>query len=226
MIMAKSGQKSFDNENNIEDNVLLQTGIEEKHKTAHKAAAGIKTKSDDLDVLAVDDLMKKYDQQEKVEKQNQEFVKVLKSDEKIRKFFLENYNPGTDNADDERYISFVFSKYSEQGWSEDGQPLDKQVLSKKTARKFANDIVQKWTNIDTEQSPKQVLAQSESFLDKGKRFDNAWKKFDNSPQQTGMIDLMEAHSFIKSIVPKVEPHPETTSAEQKAAEDLIAQTLF
>ena len=126
MIMAKSGQKSFEEDNsNVEDSVLLQTSIEEKHKTAHKAIAGAKSKSDDLDVLAVDDLMKKYDQQEKVEKQNQEFVKVLKSDEKIRKFFLENYNPGSDPADDERYISFEFSKYSEQGWSEDGNPLDK-----------------------------------------------------------------------------------------------------
>jgi len=71
MIMAKSGSKSFDDANsNIEDNVLLQTGIEEKHKTAHKAEASSKIKSDDLDVMAVDDLMKKYDEKEKVEKQN------------------------------------------------------------------------------------------------------------------------------------------------------------
>jgi hypothetical protein len=30
-----------------------------------------------------------------------------------------------DQADDERFISYEFSKYSEQGWSEDGKPLDK-----------------------------------------------------------------------------------------------------
>lgn len=73
---------------------------------------------------------------------------MLKSDEKIRKFFLENYNPGTDKADDDRFISFEFTKYCEQGWSEDGKPLDKDVLSKKNARKFANDIVIKWKGID------------------------------------------------------------------------------
>lgn len=177
--------------------------------------------------MAVDDLMKKYDDKEKIEQQNQDFVKVLKSDEKIQKFFLENYNPGSDPADDEKFISFEFSNYSEQGWSEDGQPMDKDVLSKKNARKFASDVVQKWKGIDTEnQDKKQALVQSDSFLDEGKKFEQAWKKFDGSKAQTGMIDLMEAHSFIKTIIPKAEQHTEASSPEQKAAEDLIAQTLF
>jgi hypothetical protein len=35
------------------------------------------TLRDDIDVAAVDDIMKKYDQNEKVEKQNEEFVSVL-----------------------------------------------------------------------------------------------------------------------------------------------------
>ena len=123
--------------------------------------------------------MKKYDENEKVEKQNQEFVKVLNNDDKIRNFFLQNYNPGADAADDEKYISYVFSKYSEQGWSEDGKPLDKQVLSKKKARKFADDIVQKWKGLDlAEQSDKISLAQADKFLDQGKKFDKAWRKFD------------------------------------------------
>lgn len=104
--------------------------------------------------------------------------------------------------------------------------MDKQVLSKKKARKFANDVVLKWKAIDTDQGQKQALAQSESFLDKSNRFENAWKKFDTTKQQTGMIDLMEAHTFIKSIIPKVEQHAEVASAEQKAVEDVIAQTLF
>ena len=43
------------------------------------------------------------------------------------------------------------------GWSEDGKPLDKQVLSKKKARKFANEIVQKWKGFDNEQSEKNSL---------------------------------------------------------------------
>lgn len=93
--------------------------------------------------------MKKYDENEKVEKSNEEFVKVLSEDEKIRTFFLQNYNPGADQADDEKYISYVFSKYSEQGWSDDGKPLDKKVLSKKKARKFADDIVERWKGFDS-----------------------------------------------------------------------------
>ena len=39
------------------------------------------------------------------------------------------------------------------------------------------------------------------------------KKFDTSKAQTGMIDLMEAHTFIKSIIPKAEMHAESSSPE-------------
>jgi len=46
------------------------------------------------------------------------------------------------------------------------------VLSKKTARKFANDIVTKWRGIDTDnQDKKQALVQADSFLDEGKKFE-------------------------------------------------------
>lgn len=41
--------------------------MEEKHKSAHKVASTLKQKSDDLDVSSVDDLMKKYDDNEKKE---------------------------------------------------------------------------------------------------------------------------------------------------------------
>ena len=73
----------------------------------------------------VDDLMKKYDTEEKNTKQNEDFVKVLKKDDKLLNFFIENYQPGADASDDEKYISYEFSKFSEQGWSEDGKPLEK-----------------------------------------------------------------------------------------------------
>ena len=46
-------------------------------------------------------------------------MKVLKKDDKLLKFFIENYQPGVDANDDEKYISFEFSKFSEQGWSND-----------------------------------------------------------------------------------------------------------
>lgn len=96
----------------------------------------------------VDDLMKAYDNKEKSEKQNEEFVKVLKKDDKLLNFFIENYQPGADAQDDEKFLSYEFSKFSEKGWSEDGKELDTQVLSKKKAKKFAGDVVQKWKGYD------------------------------------------------------------------------------
>ena len=51
---------------------------------------------DDGNLSAVDDLMKYYDIKEKAEKQNEEFVKVLKKDDKLLNFFIENYQPGAD----------------------------------------------------------------------------------------------------------------------------------
>ena len=83
-------------------------------------------------------------------------------------------------------------------------------MSKKKARKFANEIVQKWKGFDVDQTDdnKLSLAQADKFIDSGKKFEKAWRKFDNSKQQTGMLDLMEAHSFIKNIIPKAEAHTE------------------
>lgn len=95
--------------------------------------------------------MKRYDDTEKKTKQNEEFVNVLKKDDKLKNFFLENYVPGTDAADDEKFIAFSFSQFSEQGWSEDGKPLDKQVLSKKKARKFAESVVNKWKGFSSDE---------------------------------------------------------------------------
>ena len=53
--------------------------------------------------------MKRYDETEKKEKQDEEFVKVLQKDEKLKNFFISNYSPGTDAADDEKFISYAFS---------------------------------------------------------------------------------------------------------------------
>ena len=68
---------------------------------------------DDQDVAAVDDIMKKYDQKEKIENDNEEFINVLKKDEKLRNFFVENYTPGFNEADDNKFVSYEFSKFSE-----------------------------------------------------------------------------------------------------------------
>ena len=61
--------------------------------------------------------MDKYDKQDDNEKQNQQFVNLLQNDNKLRQFFEDNYAPGADSADDEKFISYVFSQYAEQGWS-------------------------------------------------------------------------------------------------------------
>ena len=72
------------------------------------------------------------------------------------------------------------------------------------------------------------LAQADKFIDTGKKFEKAWRKFDNSKQQLGMLDLMEAHQFIKNIIPHADAstHSATDELEEKAAEDYIAKTLF
>lgn len=81
---------------------------------------GKNKQKDDTDIAAVDDLMKKYDHQENIEKQNEEFVTTMKQDDKLRSFFVENYTPGFNDQDDQKFISYEFSKFSEDGWGEDG----------------------------------------------------------------------------------------------------------
>ena len=105
--------KKSDN-NEIEDDVLLQLNSHSKNKLIIHSI-------DESDVAAVDDIMKKYDETEKAEKQNEDFVKVLKGNDKLLSFFIENYSPGQDLADDEKFISYEFSKFSELGWGEDGK---------------------------------------------------------------------------------------------------------
>ena len=135
---------------------------------------------DDGNLSAVDDLMKQYDIKEKAEKQNEEFVKVLKKDDKLLNFFIENYQPGADQQDDEKFISYEFSKFSEKGWSDDGKELDTQVLSKKKAKKFAQDVVAKWKGFDvaTDDEKKRTKMVDE-FLAQGKVVPKPWKKFDS-----------------------------------------------
>ena len=36
------------------------------------------------------------------------------------------------------------------------------------------------------------------------KFEPAWKKFDQTKKGTGMIDMMEAHEFIKEIIPRAD----------------------
>jgi len=54
----------------------VEEGIFEDTKLSAKGRSRMTIK-DDIDVAAVDDIMKKYDQTEKVEKQNEEFISVL-----------------------------------------------------------------------------------------------------------------------------------------------------
>ena len=120
------------------DNMLLQMN----HKShIHSVSDESEQNIDEFDMGNVDDIMAKYESDEKKQKADEEFIKVLKTDDKLLNFFVENYNPGADKMDDEKFVTYEFSKFSEQGWSEDGKPLDKQVLSKKKAKMFANDIV-------------------------------------------------------------------------------------
>jgi len=79
------------------------------------------------------------------------------------------------------------------------------VLSKKKAKKFAQDVVAKWKGFDVAtDDEKKRTKMVDDFLAKGKVFDKTWKKFDSSTKQTGSIALMEAHEFMKSIIPRAD----------------------
>ena len=82
--------------------------------------------------------------------------------------------------------------------------MDKQVLSKKKAKKFAADVVQKWKGFDLLDDQKLMQKKSEKFMNANKKFDKAWKKIDSTQNGSGSIDIMEAHEFIKDIIPKAD----------------------
>ena len=138
------------------------------------------SEADDADSFMVDDLMAKYDNDEKKEQQNVEFINVLKQDDKILNYFIANYNPGLDEADDEKYIAYEFSKFSEPGWSQDGKPLNKQVLGKKKAKAFVEDILMKWKGFELDEDAERGKQKAEAFIAEGGKFENAWRKFDES----------------------------------------------
>ena len=78
------------------------------------------------------------------------------------------------------------------------------MLSKKKAKKFAQEIVQKWKGYDLLDDSKKSESKTEKFLSAGKRFEKAWKKLDSSKDGSGSIDMMEAHDFIQGIIPKAD----------------------
>ena len=181
------------------DLMLLQQGDDLDSLLDSSMTASTKTLAEENhenEMGNVDDIMKAYDTKEKATTENEDFVKVLKKDDKLLNFFIENYQPGADASDDEKYISYEFSKFSEQAWSEDGKQLDKQVLSKNKARKFAAEIVSKWKGFDLLDDTKLSEKKVEKYLNANKKFEKAWKKLDSSKGDIGSLDMMEAHEFI------------------------------
>ena len=78
------------------------------------------------------------------------------------------------------------------------------VLSKKKAKKFATDVVQKWKGFDLEEDAKKRDKETENFLNKNNLFEKTWKKFDTTGKQSGSIDMMESHDLIKKIIPQAD----------------------
>ena len=63
------------------------------------------------------------------------------------------------------------------------------------------DIVEKWKGFEIladTSSKSDNLA--EKFLAEGSRFENAWKEYDDSKNQSGMLELMEAEQFARKII--------------------------
>ena len=65
------------------------------------------------------------------------------------------------------------------------------------------DIVKKWKGFDIAQERSDVVDKKVENFMKGK-FERAWKKFDGSGDHSGMMDMMEAHEFVKDIIPKAD----------------------
>jgi hypothetical protein len=55
---------------------------------------------------------------------------------------------------------------------------------------------------------------TDDFLAKGKLFEKTWKKFDESKKATGSISLMEAHDFIKVVIPRADTNIQSQLEEQ------------
>ena len=81
--------------------------------------------------------------------------------------------------------------------------MEKQVLSKKSAKKFVQDVVKKWKGYDLLDGDQNLIGiKVDKFI--GQKFEKAWKKFDQTKNSSGMLDMMEAHEFLKEIIPKAD----------------------
>ena len=97
-----------------------------------------------------------------------------------------------DTGDDEKFLAYEFSRYSEPGWTEEGKPMNKQVLSNKKAKRYMMDIVQKWKGLELAGNPKRSDALAEAFLAEDSRFDKSWKLYDQSDNGSGSLEIMDA----------------------------------
>ena len=98
-------------------------------------------------------------------------------------------NSDTYSEDDERYLKLVYNKDAEQAWDDSGKPIkDKKVLSKKGAKKFAQEILATWKKMNQEET--------ESYIEQN--FDNIWGNYCQQ-DKGGMIDLTQANLFIKEL---------------------------
>jgi hypothetical protein len=84
------------------------------------------------------------------------------------------------------------------------------VLSKKKARLFASEIVQKWKGFELTEQGEKLKKVSDDYLDKTKKFEKAWHKYDQSKIQSGSIDMMDSHKFIYEVIAKSEVNPVQT----------------
>ena len=78
--------------------------------------------------------------------------------------------------------------------------MNKQVLSKKKAKRYMTDIVEKWKGLELAGNPNRSDALAEAFLAEDSRFDKSWKLYDQSDNGSGSLEIMDAQNFAKSIV--------------------------
>ena len=61
-------------------------------------------------------------------------------------------------------------------------------------------ITKKWKGFDVQEKPDQAAISAESFIMENNKFGKVWDQLDKENGKTGMLDVMEAHQFVKKFI--------------------------
>ena len=61
-------------------------------------------------------------------------------------------------------------------------------------------IVSKWKAYDVQEKPDKAKILAESFIVENGKFDKLWDAYDKENGKAGMMDVMDAHQFVKKFI--------------------------